>query len=116
QVSVMPPGDDYFQWFYPAAAQDYVVDDVNGTVGGIQLGMTSAKILSLLGIPDEKRDVITGAGGVLWRWRVPGQRGMELPALCVYLLKLPDGTLIAGQIRVSSRAFALTDKIFPGCP
>ncbi len=40
---------------------------------------------------------------------------MELPALCIDLRKLPDGTLIADQIRVSSPAFALTDKIFPGC-
>lgn len=114
QVSVMPPGDsEYFQWFYPAAAQDYVVDDLNGTVGGIELGMTDAKLLALLGKPDEKRDE---AGGALWRWRVPPQPPLEQADLCVYLRKLPDGAFIAAQVRVSSRAFALTDKIFPGCP
>lgn len=113
QVCVMPPaGDGFFLWIYPAAAQDYVVDDVNGRVGPAELGATGTKILSLLGKPDEKRDV---ANGVVWRWRIPPQHGAELPALCIYLQKLPDGSLVAQQIRVSSPAFALTDKIFPGC-
>lgn len=113
QVSVMPAaGDEFFLWFYPAAALDYVVDDVNAAVGEIRLGATGPKLLALLGKPDEKRDV---ANGVLWRWRIPSQRATELPALCVYLQKLPDGSLAAQQIRVSSPAFALTDKIFPGC-
>ena len=120
QVSVVPREGsgmkEFFTWGYTLAAQDYVIDDINGTVGDIKLGMTGAKLLALLGKPDEKRDVTTTAGGVLWRWRVPAQRPLELPALCVYLRKLPDGSLIVEQIRLSSRAFALTDKIFPGCP
>lgn len=116
QIVVMPRGSDAEFFYYAAATQDYVVDDINGTVGSVKLGMTGAKLLALLGKPDEKRDVTTTSGGVLWRWRIPQERPMDLPALCVYLKKVPDGTLIVEQIRVSSRAFPLTDKIFPGCP
>ncbi len=117
QISVMQPGaDDSFQWIQPAAAQDYVIDDINGAVGPITLGMTSAKLTALLGKPDETRDANTNtAGSVLWRWRVPSQRKLDPPALTVYLRKLPDGAMIVDQIRVSSPQFALTDKIFPGC-
>ncbi len=114
QIIVKPAGDDSLRAYYPSAAQEYVIDDVTGSVGDIRLGMTAAKLAALLGKPDEKRDVADY--GQAWRWRLPSQRKMEVPALCVYLRKLPDGALIADQIRVSSPEFMLTDKIFPGCP
>src|ERR1700677_511042 len=120
QIAVIPKGTGATYHYPPMASNDYVIDDIygtvgdiNGTAGNIKLGMTGAKLVSLLGKPDEKHDA---SGGEMWRWRVPAQGKFELPALCIYLRKLPDGGLGAEQIRLSSPAFALTDKIFPGCP
>ena len=113
QIYVMPPGgQEAFVWFYPADTQDYVVDDVNGSVGPIQLGMSGVKLQALLGKPLETRDV---PDGVLWRYHVPGQRHIEFSGLCIHLRTQPDGTRTVQQIRVTSLAFALTDKIYPGC-
>lgn len=117
EIDVVRPGARRVIHYPPLAAEDYVIKnfDLDGRTGSdIVLGMTDSKLLALLGNPGEKDE--TGYGSV-WRWRLPAQGRHEPPGLNIFLWQLPDGTLIADQIELTSPAFVLDDTmIHPGSP
>jgi len=118
QISVLPiDTPTFFRWFYPLAATDYVIDNgADDQIGDIKLNMTAADIITLLGKPDQTGKAVDLEPGVWWRWRVPAQGKDETPGLSIYMRRLSDGSLFASQIRVTSPAFIVTDKVYPGCP
>jgi hypothetical protein len=65
EIDIVPRGTAGTYHYPPLAALDYTIDDVEGCLGDIKLGMTSAKLLSLLGKPDEERKAGSVAGGAV---------------------------------------------------
>ncbi len=56
-----------------------MVDDINGTVGDIKLGMTAVKLIALLGQPDEKRDAAATLGACSGAGASPGSVAWNCP-------------------------------------